>query len=711
MPILHFSGKFKSNPPYYNNYPLSPEKYFDPNLSPKDVKEKITDGVEPLQYFEFEFDNVYIKKITYDDGAFSSTNKEDAIVGREIKLKGLLVDTSPHLIRGRLFAGEIRVLDFVLGKLNVAVQSDLFRTIREAGAKPPTMYSADFESDLYDIDKLNNEFVNKENSRFLRELNGYNNLKVYFNTNLFDPRSLQGKVYGYLGSSVPIENKRQVRIQGRRLMIDPAISSTLKQDFGINDRDLEPVNDIVRNDLEGTYEIIEENRLAIVRYLNFIPFSVSNHNPPQGYKFYINYEFENERKTEPSLSPNSIKLEIENEESISQNGGICVFRIPGNITEFDKFRLSIKALKDGDKHRRHSFLVEPIYDLILDNNQKFLTLESGLGFRDKKRHEVQVRVYKNNKLSLEERVELILKTEKNDESPTVAWWNAPNASSANGIAACYIETLNLENNSEGVEDPVLNNSIIIGELPWDRYYGNYVSLKIESSEKPAIKVNVPVRVLHSVSSGYIESVDNLEKEQIQDIVTKMLSYYTRYYPWLHVDYQYTPTVTGESIDPVYDQFLKIKEYLNFIDTEHLHAWHSVKDSVDRIDHFLDRLTRDENDWRMMPRSRDFPINGVEFLKAWKASMINLVIKDISDSKNKIINGENNKDLLVNDMDLDNWEDMEDLINGIENLISFSSSLSPEHKKLLLKSKLVLYDLMLEKLGSLKVQTTHSHHHH
>jgi hypothetical protein len=99
----------------------------------------------------------------------------------------------------------------------------------------------------------------------------------------------------------------------------------------------------------------------------------------------------------------------------------------------------------------------------------------------------------------------------------------------------------------------------------------------------------------------------------------------------------------------------------------------------------------------MPMSRDFPINGVEFLKAWKASMINIVIKDISGSKSKIINGDKSKDLLANDVDLDNWEDMEDLINGIENLISFSSSLSFERKKLLLKSKLALYDLMLEKI--------------
>ena len=114
-----------------------------------------------------------------------------------------------------------------------------------------------------------------------------------------------------------------------------------------------------------------------------------------------------------------ISIEVENEDDISQNGRICVFSIPESIKGFDKFRISIKAVKHGNKHKRPSFLVEPVYDLILDNNQKFLTLESGLGFGDKKRQEVQVRVYKNNKLSLEERVELILKSENNEDSPTV----------------------------------------------------------------------------------------------------------------------------------------------------------------------------------------------------------------------------------------------------------------------------------------------------
>lgn len=55
MSILHFSGKFKYQPPKYNNEPGNPERYFDSSISPEDVQKNITEGVEPLQYFEFEF--------------------------------------------------------------------------------------------------------------------------------------------------------------------------------------------------------------------------------------------------------------------------------------------------------------------------------------------------------------------------------------------------------------------------------------------------------------------------------------------------------------------------------------------------------------------------------------------------------------------------------------------------------------------------------
>ena len=93
---------------------------FDPNMTPEEVKEKVTGKVDPLRYFEFEFYDTYIRKITYDDGNFAYDAKKEPIIGKELLLKGMLVDVSPHLIRGRLFAGELRVLDYILAKTKIA---------------------------------------------------------------------------------------------------------------------------------------------------------------------------------------------------------------------------------------------------------------------------------------------------------------------------------------------------------------------------------------------------------------------------------------------------------------------------------------------------------------------------------------------------------------------------------------------------------------
>jgi hypothetical protein len=684
-----------------------PEKYFEPGMSPDDVKRKVTEGVEPLQYFEFEYYNTFVQKVTYDDGTSTSDSRNDPIIGKEIRLKGLLVDVSPHLIRGRLFAGEIRVVDFILGKLNIAVQSDLFRTVRngvDAGAK---ILSADFESTLYETNDLENEFVKEENSKFIREVQSDSKLKIYYNVNLFSFASLEGKVYGYLGPSVPTESN-DIRINSRRLLINPSIPTELRQDFRIDEQDLEPVDNIVRNDLEGSYEIIENKRLAILRYLNSIPFQDYDHSPPKDYKFSISLAQDGKKRVETSPS-DQITIELDNEDSMSRNGGICVFSIPENVRELDKLSIEVKVQKNRSENQ-HSFLVEPKYDFILNDNQKFMILESG-----EKHKEVIVRVYEKNRVARDNSIQLTLKTEKNEDSPTVASWSDVNTTTKNGTATCFIESIDLENCKDGIEDPVLTRLSggtepvkISGELPWDRHYGNYLSIRIQSTERPVIKMNFPVRVLHRVQPQYLEDIDNLDKETVQDILTKILGYYTRNYPWLHVQYRYVRDDEDELIKPAYNQFLRIKEYLDFTVSEHIHDWHSVQGSVSKINHFLDRLERDDNDWRKMPRSRDFPINGTEFLKIWKASLINKLIQDINESKVKILQN-NNDTKLEKDVDINNWEEVETIVNELDDLVGLSS-LAPEHKKMLSASKIALYNYMLEKLSMAKSQTGHSHSH-
>lgn len=697
---------FRSYPPLYNNYPLLPEKYFDPNISPDDVKKKVTEGVEPLQYFEFEYHHTYVQKVTYDDGTSTSDPRKDPIIGKEIRLKGILVDVSPHLIRGRLYAGEIRVIDFVLAKLSLAVQSDLFRTVRDGTSNPGArVLSADFESTLYDSHILENEYVKEENSRYLREVESSTDLKIYYNVNLFNFTSLEGKVYGYLGPSSPTE-KNGIRKQGRRLLISPSIPRELKRDFRIDDNDLDPVSNIVRNDLEGSYELIEEKRLGVLRYLNFIPFIDDNHNPPKDYKFSI--ALVQERKK--MLPPPQIVIELNDEECISRDGGVCVFRIPENIKELDKLQMEVRVKKAGSRND-HIFLIEPKYDFILNDNQKFVILGSG-----EKRNEVKIRVYENNRLVKDNSIKLILESEKNDDSPIVAVWSDASTSTKDGIASCFIDSIDLEDCKDGIEDPVLTRLSggdkpikISGELPWDRHYGNYLSLTIQSSERPVVKMNIPVRVLHRVKSHYLENVDSLDKETIQDIVTKILGYYTRNYPWLHAEYRYVRDKADGRVKPTYNQFLRIKEYLDFTDSSHVHDWHSVQESVSKIDHFLDRLERDDSDWKKMPRSRDFPKNGTEFFKAWKASLINKLIQDIKESKAKLLEGSSNNTTVEIAVAINDWQEVETIVNDLDNLVDLAS-LAPEHRKTLLVSKMALYEFMLEKLSMTKVQKGHSHSH-
>jgi hypothetical protein len=716
VPILHFSGNFRSYPPLYNNHPLLPEKYFDPELSPDDVKRKVTEGVEPLQYFEFEFYDTFVKKVTYDDGTSVSSKAEDPIVGKEIRIRGLLVDVSPHLIRGRLFAGDIRIVDFGLGKLNLAVQSDLFKTVRKPNSdngddeEGADVLSADFESTLYETHDLKNELVKYENSRFIREVGNERDLKIYYNVNSFDFRSLKGKVYGYVGPFVPPENRHDIRVHGRRLLINPTISPELKRDFNIKETDLEPVNDIGRKDLEGSYEIIEEERLAVLRYLNLVPFVDCKHNPPKGYNFSIALLYDG-KQIDASPSYPQVNINLKNEDNISRDGGICVFQLPDNIRELDKFRIEVRV-KKAENGIPHTFLREPRYDLIFNDDQKFVILESA-----EKQKEVKVRLYENNKLVKNNDLELILKTEKNNYSPVVALWSDFSARSEKGIASCFMEGINLENCVVGVEDPVLsrlpgsqNPTKIDGELPWDRYYGNYLSLRIQSNEKPTIKVNIPVRVLHRVDPTYLENINGLDKETIQDILIKILSYYTRNYPWLHVQYMYVKDEDGR-VKAVYDQFLRLKEYLDFTSRDHIHDWHSVQESIKKINYFLDRLERDDNDWKKMPRSRDFPVNATEFMKAWKASLVHKLVEDIKESKAQIIKDENNDTRNENDLDIDinDWEQVENLVDELENQIG-SSSLPLDQKKLMLSSKLAIYNFMLDKLSMTKVQSGHTHNH-
>jgi hypothetical protein len=699
MPILHFSGKFRYQPPFYNNEPANLEVPFDKNMLPSEVHKNVTNGVEPLEYFEFEFYDVRVRKITYDDCTSANNRKRDPLVSKKIILKGLLVDTAPHLERGRLFAGEIRVIDFILGKMETAVQSDVFTSIRKVDVNDVSLYSAYFESKLYDMYALNNEFVSSRNSRFIRESQS-NNLKIYFNLNNFNLETLEGEVFGYIGPFIPTQNPKGLRIQGRRLLINSKIRPQLTRDFRIN-KAFEESEDIFRQDLESTYEILETQGLLILRYINSIPFLDTSYRIPEDYKFLI-VLLKNGRK----ISSNYINV---SHKELQNSGGIFVLSLPKDIDRLEDLSTSIMASKDTIKPE--PFMSEPEYDLVIDdNNQKFLILESG------RTEELGVKVYKHNKLS-KDSIQVTLETQvKNKRSPIVVWWVTRGSGektssnfvktikvrSTNGLLTCEIQARNLEH-SEKIEDPVsaTPGEMVSGDLAWDRYYGNYVSLKLGTNNVGPVKLSIPVRVLHSVPLERLRrDLDELKNPVIVETINKMLSYYTRYYPWIHVRYLYTQTITPQL---VYDQFLKINEFLAYIETKDLDNWSVVQESISNINHFLDRLVREDDDWKKMPRSRDFPFNGVEFLKTWKGSISDKLILSINEAREKVLKSEPTEFI----PDMDKWGDVQELIKKIDHLMNH---LSNDDKKLISLWKLQIFDKVIEELNASKTQTRHSHNH-
>jgi hypothetical protein len=412
---LHFSGKFKNQPPLYNNTPSNPEKYFDDSISPEIVKKRITEeGVDPVEYFEFTFRDVFITKVTYDDGTSANEKESDAVIGKRLILKGLLVDVAPHLLRSRLFAGEFRIIDLMMGKLEESSESDLFTTIRgnkKSGdsVKPPLPYSADFECRIYEMQNLADGFISRENSRFFREFDLENsNFKIYFHLSKFYFSKLEGEVHGYIGLHVPELDDHHVRIHGRRLLVDPSVTDELKKDFKI-DPYREESNEVGRYDLEGTYEILTEKRLVVLRYLNFIPYMDSDNTTPPGYTFFVKL-LNNGTEIKSNLQ-SEIKVD---RESISQSGGVYIVQFSGSIEDLSMLSMSVITKKNNENTQ--TFMIEPKYDLLVDNDKKYLILESG------KKEELKIQLYEKNCPSKNRNIRVILDDYEHASSPKVARW-------------------------------------------------------------------------------------------------------------------------------------------------------------------------------------------------------------------------------------------------------------------------------------------------
>ena len=130
-----------------------------------------------------------------------------------------------------------------------------------------------------------------------------------------------------------------------------------------------------------------------------------------------------------------------------------------------------------------------------------------------------------------------------------------------------------------------------------------------------------------------------------------------------MQYVYASGTNDITIKPTYVQFLKIKESLDFVSPKHIHGWHSAQGAIGKIYYLLERLERDDHDWRKMPRSRDFPINGIEFLKAWKFSLITKVIQEIDKAKEELVKEYADLEIDQN-LDINDWGDVEKVVDNL-----------------------------------------------
>ena len=587
MPILHFSGRFKFQLPYFNNNPENDARKknaydlqlenknlkvaFNSELDQEEVHERLC--CDPTKYFEFEFTNVKVTQISYDDGSTNhdNSNNNDPIIGKVILLKGMLVDLAPHLQRGQLSAGKIRITDTLIGRIKNARQSTVQRSFRVKNTQRNKLfhYSAFFETDLYEVFRLVDPRITERNSRYVRELNNFN-LKISFYLCRYEIDSNEGEVYGYLTCSTPAINSEELLVRNRKLSIDSSIFASEKNRNIITDFNIIPEQEVTYP--RATFEILENKMkaLLVLRYAEIMPFIDYDNNIPN-YKCYLLLS-----NKDVNQSKDQIILDCSYEE-IKKSGGIRVIKLSDEqISNLETLDIAI-GIQKSDKQLK-KLLTEPTWNIILEEDECIKMYSN-------ERIELSGKIFNKNKLYLESK-ELALETYEDPKSPLVASFEKKEITANAGRFKVEIISRNLEN-SESIYDPVTKKKIK-GDLPWDRYYGNGLSISFKTIEEQSPGIEILVRVIHTFDKSKVPVIEDIKK---------IFSYYARYYPWLHV-----------RIDNCnYAQFIDFNaEELE----DHLreYGWSMKTRLVDVQD----------DDWYKMPRSRDFPKNGdiaiLKFLK-------------------------------------------------------------------------------------------------
>lgn len=586
--------------PQFNNNPTNDagvNAKFDPNLN--DEVYKIC-GCDPAHYFEFIFRNVRVNQVTYCDGSSANAVVEDPVLGQRILLNGIMADISPSAVGAQLFSATAKVGNLMSGKLRYAMQSDLRTNVRPLDTSEPfdqENVGAHFETILDLTDK-----VTTKDSRFLMELGDITQLEFYMHTNRYTiwntttgyPKDrLNGDVYGYIRPVQPKIDNNGVRIKGRLLVAHPALKETSERLSKI----YLGTTPLTRNtDIDGTYDLFKETQLLLIRYLDFIPQLDRDYNTPTDKGIVKEYVvlFTNRKNAGYRIELGRFKGD---HPEMKRTGGFLVFKIPPTgMFDLEDLILEVEAVPyDGVKNI--PLMTESEWDIILEC-ERGVTLCSG------RTGDIEATIYHVNRpvhncpvnLFTQPSGEVFFHRRSNRRSPIVAKWKDDKEkliTDIYGKIKAKVQAIDLKNSPE-IFDPV-KNKYVHGELEWDRYYGNYVYLEINNDlrrfqYRAVEQIEIPVRVLHIVND-----LDPISTNRItfrDDIFPKLLKFYVRYFPWLH---------TIESADETFIQFLNLESY------------DEVKSNIGEI---LHRLGLNDNEWNKMPRSRDFPIGGIEMIKQW-----------------------------------------------------------------------------------------------
>jgi hypothetical protein len=325
-------------------------------------------------------------------------------------------------------------------------------------------------------------------------------------------------------------------------------------------------------DPEGTYDLLcdEGRRLLALRYLDFIPFLDLNRTTPAVERYLVSLQ---DDKGGGRLDLGGFDGTLD---EMRRCGGLVHFSLPEG-KDVDGRRLVVEAVKK--EYGPLPLVRESEWDLQLvptpDQKREIPWTPRGVVLPFGGSTDVSVKVFRLNRPA---------------EGQTVRW-NEPKSNGRSPLVDRFAEATG-RTDDKGVATVQLWAAGINNETKsLDRFYGNRVVAEIDNPDHRCSngiqQVKIAVRVLHKYRAGDLPDVPSFERD-----IRPLFSYHTRYYPWLHV----------QDNGKTFDRFLDLDDYKQF---------------CDHIYEILRRLDLDPNDHDKMPRSRDFPLGGVELIRRWR----------------------------------------------------------------------------------------------